>query len=83
MYFVWWLTPSLDEWKIKSLIKKENVFYRGQTKSVNFDYTTLDAMTLEPSNAISVSKKNYERLAVKHMTLKLLLKSFVLFWKHF
>ena len=42
--------------KTKSLIKKKNVFYRSQRISINFDYTPLDAMTLEVSNAISVSK---------------------------
>ena len=52
--------------KIKSLIKKKNAFYHSQRKSINFDYTILDAMTLEVSNAISMSKtKYYERLASK------------------
>ena len=52
--------------KIKSLIRKKNTFYRSQRKSINFDYTTLDAMTLEVSNAISISKtKYYEPLATK------------------
>ena len=52
--------------KIKSFIKKKNAFYRGQTKSVNFDCTTLDALTLEVSNVTSISKTNYyERLANK------------------
>ena len=57
--------PWMNE-KIKSLINKKNAFYRSQRKSINFDYTTLDAMTIEVSNAISISKtKYYERLAIK------------------
>ena len=51
--------PWMNE-KIKSLIKKKNTFYCSQRKSFNFDSTTLGAMTLEVSNAISISKtKNY------------------------
>ena len=38
--------PWMNE-KIKSLIKKKNVFYPNQKKFINFDYTTLDAMTLK------------------------------------
>ena len=52
--------------KIKALIKKKNAFYRSQRKSINFDCTTLDAMILEVSNAIIISKtKHYERLVIK------------------
>ena len=48
----------MDE-KIKSLIKKNNAFYHRQRKFVNSAYNTLDAMTLEVSNAKSVSKTIY------------------------
>ena len=48
------------------MIKKKNAFYGSQGRCVNFDYTTLDAMTLEVSNAMSISTtKYYERLAIK------------------
>ena len=50
----------------KSLIKKKNAFYGSQGKCVNFHCTTLAAMTLEVSNAISISTtKYYERVAIK------------------
>ena len=39
-------SPWMNE-KIKSLIKKKNAFYRSQRKSINFNYTNLNAMTLE------------------------------------
>ena len=42
--------PWINE-KLKSLIRKKNPVYHSQRKSINFDYTTLDAMTLEVSNA--------------------------------
>ena len=42
--------PWINE-KIKSFIRKKNPVYHSQRKSINFDYTTLDAMTLEVSNA--------------------------------
>ena len=57
--------------QIKSLIERENAFYRRQTKSIDFDYTTLDPMTQKQSkifarSAVSVSEtKYYEQLAVK------------------
>ena len=52
--------------KIKSLIKKANGFYCSQGKSINFDSTTLDDMTLEVLNVIGISKtKYYKRLAMK------------------
>ena len=51
--------------KIKLLIKNKNAFYCSLRKSINFNYATLDAMTLEVSNAISISKTKYECLAIK------------------
>ena len=46
--------------KIESLIKKKNALYRTQRKSINFDYTNLNAMTLEVSNAINIQKQPTE-----------------------
>ena len=51
------VSPWVNE-KIKSLIKKKR-------NTINFEYTTLDAITLEVLYAISISKtKYYECLAI-------------------
>ena len=52
--------------EIKSLIHRKNSLYQRQRKSGSIDYTSLNALTLDISNAISFSKLKYhERLANK------------------
>ena len=65
--------------EIKSLIKKKNAFYRSKRKSINFDYITLDAMTLKVSHAVSISKTKYNVMQLSLMTLKLILRPIGLF----
>ena len=51
---------------MKSLIHRKNSLYQKQRKSGSIDYTSLIALTLDISNAISSSKLKYhERLANK------------------
>ena len=51
---------------MKSLIHRKNSLYQKQRKSGSIDYTSLIALTLDVSNAISSSKLKYhERLANK------------------
>ena len=48
------------------MIHRKNSLFQGQRKSSIIDYTSLNALTLNISNAISSSKlKNHERLANK------------------
>ena len=55
------VSPWVKE-KIKTLIKKKNnAFYRSQRNTINFEYTTLDATTLEVSYA---KTKYYECFAI-------------------
>ena len=55
--------PWINE-EIKSLIHRKNCLYQRQTKSGSIDYTSLNALTLDISNALSFSKLKYhERLA--------------------
>ena len=57
--------PWINE-EIKSLIHRKNSLYQRQRKSGSIDYTSLNALTLDISNAISSSKLKYhERLANK------------------
>ena len=52
--------------EIKSLIHRKNSLYQRQRKSGSIDYTSLNALTIDISNAISSSKLKYhERLANK------------------
>ena len=52
--------------EIKSLIHRENSLYQRQRKSGSIDYTYLNTLTIDISNAISSSKLKYhERLANK------------------
>ena len=57
--------PWINE-EIQSLIHRKNFLYPRQKKSGSIDYTSLNALTLDISNAISSSKLKYhERLANK------------------
>ena len=57
--------PWINE-EIKSLIHRKNSLYQRQRKSGSIDYTSLNALTIDISNAISSSKLKYhERLANK------------------
>ena len=57
--------PWINE-EIKSLIQRKNSLYQRQRKSSSIDYTFLNALTLDISNAIRSSKLKYhERLANK------------------
>ena len=60
------MTKTLAGWMKKSNHwLRGNDFYRSHRKSINFDYTTIDAMALDVSNSISVSKTKYfDRLAI-------------------
>ena len=58
-------SPWVNE-QIKSLIHRKNSRYQRQRKSGSIDYTSLNALTVDISNAISSSKLKYhERLANK------------------
>ena len=63
------------------MIHRKNSLFQGQRKSSIIDYTSLNALTLNISNAISSSKlKNHERLANKRNAPKIywaILKTFV------
>ena len=54
--------PWMNE-KIKSMIKKEDVFYRRHRKSIDFDCTTLDVVTQKQTKIFAIStigvSKNY------------------------
>ena len=50
--------PWINE-EIKSLIHRKNPLYQRQRKSSSIDYTSLNALTLDISNAISSSKMKY------------------------
>ena len=53
------------------MIHRKNFLYQRQRKSGSIDYTFLNALTLDMSNAISSSKLKYhERLANKLNNLK-------------
>ena len=57
--------PWINE-EIKSLIHRKNSLYQRQRKSGGIDYTSLNSLTIDISNAISSSKLKYhERLANK------------------
>ena len=57
--------PWINE-EIKSLIHRKNSLYQRQRKSGSIDYTSLNVLTIDISNAISSSKLKYhERLANK------------------
>ena len=57
--------PWINE-EIKSLIHRKNSLYQRQRKSGSIDYTSLNALTIDISNAISSSKLKYhERLTNK------------------
>ena len=61
--------PWINE-KIKSLIYRKNPLYQRQRKSGSIDYLSLEALTLDISNAISSSKLKYhERLVNKLIAL--------------
>ena len=52
--------------EIKSLIHRKNSLYQRQRKSGSIDYTSLNALAIDISNAVSYSKLKYhERLANK------------------
>ena len=58
--------PSWLNEEIKSLIHRKNSLYQRQRKSGSIDYTSLNAVTKDISNAISSSKLKYhERRANK------------------
>ena len=58
--------PAWIKEEIKSLIHRKNYLFQKQRKSGSIDYTSLNALTLDISNAISSSKLKYhERLANK------------------
>ena len=57
--------PWINE-EIKSLIHRKNYLYQRQRKSGSIDYTFLNVLTIDITNAISSSKLKYhERLANK------------------
>ena len=57
--------PWINE-EIKSLIHRKNALYQRQRKPGSIDYTSLNALTIDISHAISSSKLKYhERLANK------------------
>ena len=57
--------PWINE-EIKSLIHRKNCLYQRQIKSGSIDYISLNALTIDISNALSSSKLKYhERLANK------------------
>ena len=58
--------PSWINEEIRCLIHGTNSLYQRQIKSGSIDYTTLNALTLDISNALTSSKLKYhERLANK------------------
>ena len=68
--------PWINE-EIKSLIHRKNSLYQRQRKSGSIDYTSLNALTIDISNAISSSKLKYhERLANKLNDPKTALKTY-------
>ena len=68
--------PWINE-EIKPSIQWKNPLYKRQRKSFSIDYTSINAPTLDISNAISSSKfKYHERLANKLNDPKTTLKSY-------
>ena len=58
--------PTWINEEIKTLIHRKNSLYQSQRKVGSINYTSLKALTLDVSNAISTSKLKYhERLANK------------------
>ena len=75
--------PSINE-QTKTLIHRKNSLYQRQIKLGSIDYTPLNALALDISNAVSSSKfKYHERLANKLNDLKTATKTYWVILKTF